>query len=386
MPADRFDYLIVGAGLTGSVLAERIASQLGKRVLVVDRRAHIAGNAHDYHDAHGVLVHEYGPHLFHTNSERVWAYLSRFTAWHPYEHRVLAEVDGRRVPVPFNLTSLRALFPPGQAARLEGLLKARFGEGAKVPILKLREDAASAADLSDRDRTDLRALADFIYEKVFYGYTVKQWGLTPEQLGPTVMARVPVHVSEDDRYFQDTFQALPRDGYAAMVARILDHPHIRVETGVDFREAERTVRFDRLIYTGPIDAFFDHAHGLLPYRSLRFEFVHDASPFFQERAQVNFPNAHPYTRITEFKHATGQAVDGTTVAYEYPQPHVPGENEPYYPIPVDENRALYARYAADAAKLDTVVLAGRLADYQYYNMDQAVARALSVFEKAIARP
>src|SRR5690606_34112455 len=213
-----YDYLIVGAGLTGSVLAERLASQLGRRVLVIDRRSHLAGNAHDRLDAHGVLIHQYGPHLFHTNSARVWDYLSQFTDWHPYEHRVVAEVDGVRVPVPFNLTSLHALFPSAQAERLERLLKARYGDEVKVPILKLRETAAErTGGLSARDADDLRALADFIYEKVFYGYTLKQWDLTPEQLGPTVMARVPVHISRDDRYFQDTYQALPAKGYTALV-------------------------------------------------------------------------------------------------------------------------------------------------------------------------
>ncbi len=381
-----YDYLIVGAGLTGSVLAERLASQLGRRVLVIDRRSHLAGNAHDRLDAHGVLIHQYGPHLFHTNSARVWDYLSQFTDWHPYEHRVVAEVDGVRVPVPFNLTSLHALFPSAQAERLERLLKARYGDEVKVPILKLRETAAErTGGLSARDADDLRALADFIYEKVFYGYTLKQWDLTPEQLGPTVMARVPVHISRDDRYFQDTYQALPAKGYTALVEALLDHPHIEVETGVDFEQARDAFRFDRLVYTGPIDAFFDYLHGPLPYRSLRFDFVHHEAPFFQERTQVNFPNAPgdgpAYTRITEFKHATGQRVPGTTVAVEYPQAHVPGENEPYYPIPLEANRERFARYAAEAARLASVTFAGRLADYQYYNMDQAVARALRVFEK-----
>lgn len=374
-----YDYLIVGAGLTGSVLAERIASELGRRVLVVDRRSHVAGNTFDRLDAHGVLVHQYGPHLFHTNAQRVVDYLSRFTEWHAYEHRVLAEVtalDGstQHVPVPFNLTALHATFPARQAERLEARLVAEYGAGAKVPILRLRET----------DDADLRALADYIYEQVFYGYTVKQWGLTPEELGPAVMGRVPVHVSRDDRYFQDAFQALPRDGYTAMAERILDHPNIHVETGADFADVRDHVRFDRLVYTGPIDAFFDYVHGPLPYRSLRFEFEWHPEAFFQERTQINYPNRHAYTRITEFKHATGHASDGTTVAREYPEAHEPGRNEPYYPVPMDANRARYAAYAADAEKLASVLFAGRLADYKYYNMDQAVARALRVFEKGVA--
>lgn len=380
------DVVVVGAGLTGAVLAERMASELGKRVLVLDRRDHIAGNAHDRFDEHGVLIHQYGPHLFHTNSDAVWNYLSGFTAWRPYEHRVLAEVDGKRVPVPFNLTSLHALFPAADAERLEGLLARRFGMESKVPILRLRE-AASGDDpsLSRADRAHLSLLADYIYEKVFFGYTVKQWDLTPEELGPTVMGRVPVHVSRDDRYFQDRHQAVPLEGYTAMVGRILAHPNIRVELGVDFEDVRDAVGSRHLVYTGPVDEFFHYRYGPLPYRSLRFDFVHHDAPYFQETAQVNFPNrpgeGPAYTRISEFKHATGLAERGTTVAYEYPQPHVPGENEPYYPIPLPENRELHALYLAEVGDLSgAVTFAGRLADYQYYNMDQAVARALKVFQ------
>ncbi|MEL6611644.1 MAG: UDP-galactopyranose mutase [Bacteroidota bacterium] len=383
----RYDYLIVGAGLTGSVLAERLASQLGKRVLVIDRRAHPGGNVYDEDDEHGVRVHRYGPHLFHTNSETVVRYLSQFTAWHPYEHRVLGRIadhDGveRLVPVPFNLASLHALYPKDQADRLEARLLATYGEGANVPILKLRETADP----------DLHALAEFVYERVFYGYTLKHWGCPPDALGPHVTARVPVRVSRDDRYFQDDFQALPRDGYTAMVERILDHPGIDLETGVAFEDARDTVRFNRLIYTGPIDAFFDEAYGALPYRSLRFHFEHTAAVdldgelgargFAQPVAQVNHPALDvPFTRVTEFKHATGQRIAGTTVAREFPEAYTPGTNEPYYPVPAAANRAQYARYVAEAASLASVTFAGRLADYKYYNMDQAVARALSVFER-----
>ncbi len=383
-----YDLLIVGAGLTGAVLAERAASQLGLSVLVLDRRPHVGGNTFDPLDETGVRVHRYGPHFFHTNSAKVWDYLSEFTAWHPYEHRVLAEIEGQRVPVPFNLTSLHALFPVAQAERLERLLVGTYGAEAKVPILKLRETAGADPTLSARDRADLAALADYIYERVFYGYTVKQWDLEPEALGSAVMGRVPVHISRDDRYFQDTYQALPADGYAAMVERMLAHPNIHVETGVDFHEAEGGVSFHRLIYTGPIDVFFEEAYGPLPYRSLRFEFEPHDAPFVQECAQVNFPNrpgeGPDYTRITEVKHATGQVVDGTVLCVEYPRAHTPGQTEPYYPIPMESTRAQYAKYAAEAAKEARTIFAGRLADYKYYNMDQAVGRALSVFDRELA--
>ncbi len=383
MPKSKhYDFLIVGAGLTGAVLAERLASQLGKRVLVVDRRPHIAGNAYDTHDEYGVLIHRYGPHLFHTNSVQIWNYLSQFTDWHPYEHRVLAEIDGQQVPVPFNLTSLHRLLPSAQAVRLEQLLAARYGMECKVPILKLREDAHVARDLVKRDAEDLRWLADYIYNNVFYGYTTKQWGLTPEELGPSISGRVPVHVSWDDRYFQDTHQALPEKGYTALVRSLLDHGKIDVETKTSFEDAASAVAFDHVIYSGPIDEYFDYAHGALPYRSLRFEFEHFEIPLFQSATQVNYPNAHDYTRITEFKHATGQQNPGTTVVREFPQAHRPGETEPYYPIPLDDHYRLYQKYAAEVGKEGAnVTFVGRLADYKYYDMDQAVGRALAVFRK-----
>jgi UDP-galactopyranose mutase len=374
-----YDWLIVGAGYSGAVLAERIATELDQRVLVVDKRGHIAGNAFDYLDEAGVLVHKYGPHFFHTNSPRVFEYLSRFTNWHAYEHRVLAMVDGRLVPVPFNLTSLKMLVPGLKGQRLQEALLSKYGLDTKVPILRMREENTG----------ELRWLADYIYEKVFYGYTTKQWGLTPEQLAPSVTARVPIHVSYDDRYFQDTYQAMPAEGYTSLFARIFDHPNIEVRLNSDYRDVMQHERFNRMIYTGPIDSFFDHAHGELPYRSLRFELDTLNRKKFQEVCQVNFPNDHDYTRITEFKHSTSglgiNASERTTIAREFPQAHVAGSTEPFYPIPKDDYREIAERYKADAAKLNgSVVFCGRLADYQYYNMDQVVARALMVFEQEVA--
>lgn len=369
----RFDYLIVGAGFSGATLAERIASQLDKRVLLLDRRNHIGGDAHDYYDEDGVLVHRYGPHIFHTNDARVWNYLSQFTEWRPYHHRVLGVVEGKKVPVPFNLNSLHALFAREQAARLETELLNQYGLGAKVPILKLRQSSSR----------EVAALAEYVYEKVFRGYTVKQWGLTPEQLSPSVTARVPVVLSRDDRYFQDRYQAMPRLGYSALFQRMLAHPNIKLLLNTDYREVVGEVKFERLIYTGPIDAFFDYAQGRLPYRSLRFQRAHHGRARVQEAAVINYPNEHAFTRIVEFKHMTGQRATGSTTFTEYPQEYVEGENEPYYPVPREENAEIHARYEAEAAKLPSVVFAGRLADYRYYNMDQAVARALLVFEKDI---
>ena len=370
----KVDWLIVGAGFTGLVVAERIASQLGKKVLVVERRDHIGGNAYDHYDANGILVHRYGPHLFHTNSEKVWRYLSRFTEWHPYHHKVLAQVDGKKVPIPFNLNSLHALFSPGYASKLEELLLKHYGSGNKVPILKLRREASG----------ELYILAEYIYEKLFYGYNLKQWGLTPEELGPGVSGRVPVHISRDDRYFQDRYQAVPKHGYTRMFQRMANHPNIKVLLNADYREIEGEVRFDGMVYTGLSDEFFEYMYGELPYRSLRFEFNYHLVDAYQEVAQLNFPNEHSYTRISEYKHITGQHAYGTTVSIEYPEAYSRKRNLPYYPVPREENRKRYNLYLAEAQSLRKKVLfAGRLADYKYYNMDQAVARALDVFEKHV---
>jgi UDP-galactopyranose mutase len=369
----KVDYLIVGAGFTGATLAERLASA-GKRVLVVDRRDHIGGNAYDEYDPHGVLVHRYGPHIFHTNSKKVWDYLSQFTEWRPYYHRVRAVVEGKEIPLPFSLASLRALFSPRLADKLEEKLIAHYGYGARVPILRLREE----------EDPDLRFLADYVYRNVFEGYTLKQWGLRPEELSPTVTARVPVLVSYDTRYFQDTYQAMPKEGYTALFRRMLAHPNIKVLLGADWREVEGEVRFDRLVFTGPIDEFFGYLHGPLPYRSLRFVLEHHPLPYVQEVGTVNYPNEHPYTRTTEFKHLTGQDyLPHTTLAYEYPEAYEPGRNEPYYPVPREENEERLKLYLKEGEKLKTVFFAGRLGDYRYYNMDQAVARALKLFEEVV---
>ena len=371
----KFDWFIIGAGYSACVLAERIATQLEQRVLIVEQRHHIGGNAYDYYNEHGILVHKYGPHIFHTKSKPVWNYLSQFTDWRPYYHQVLGVVEGKTVPIPFNLNSLYDLFPPHYAEKLEGMLLAHFGFGKKVPILKLKESSSG----------DLSFLADYIYDHVFLHYTQKQWNLRPEDLDSGVTARVPIYISRDNRYFQDPYQAMPKRGYTEMFRRMIDHPNIKVLLNTDYREVIDEVSFERAICTGPVDAFFDYAHGELPYRSLDFRFETLDQAQFQSVGTVNYPNDYSFTRITEQKHLTGQVSNKTTIIKEFPQTYIPGRNDPYYPIPRSENRDRLSCYLKEIKKLNgRVLFAGRLAEYKYYNMDQAVTRALGIFEKEIA--
>jgi UDP-galactopyranose mutase len=374
----KYDVMVCGAGFTGAVIAERLATQLNKRVLLIDRRNHIGGNAYDQPNEVGVLIHQYGPHIFHTNSERVAQYLSQFTSWIPYEHRVRGWVDGQFIPLPINLTSIEMIFGKDEGRRIAKLLTDEFGTEVKVPILKMRES----------ETRDVRLVADLIYEKVFLHYTMKQWGLRPDELDPSVSARVPVHLSADNRYFQDHFQKMPTEGYTPLFRRMLDHPLIEIRLQTSFGSAIQDEKVGLVVFTGPIDEFFDRRHGPLPYRSLRFEFeTHRTSDLLQGVGTENYPtpaHEHPYTRSTEFRFLTSQDdVDATTRVFEYPEAYSPGVNEPYYPIPREENRRLYRKYEDDARSLRSVVFAGRLADYQYYNMDQAVGRALACFEKQL---
>ncbi|MBA3778081.1 MAG: UDP-galactopyranose mutase [Chloroflexi bacterium] len=358
-----FDYLIVGAGFSGSVLAERLASQLGARVLVVERRNHVGGNAYDHFDDAGVLVHRYGPHIFHTNSRQIFDYLSQFTGWRQYEHRVLASVDGQLLPIPINLDTVNRLY------------------GTNFTSFELEKFFASVAEKRNPVRTSedvvVSTVGRELYEKFFRGYTRKQWGLDPSELDASVTARIPTRTNRDDRYFGDAFQAMPLHGYSRLFERMLSHPLIHVLLNTDFREVRDVLPYRRLIYTGPIDEFFDHRLGRLPYRSLRFEF----ETLEQERVQpvgtVNFPNDHAYTRVTEFKHLTGQEHARTTIVYEYPQ----AAGDPYYPVPRKENAELYSRYEKLAADTPGVTFVGRLATYKYYNMDQCVGQALAAFKK-----
>ncbi|KYD26379.1 UDP-galactopyranose mutase [Geobacillus stearothermophilus] len=380
-----FDYIIIGAGFAGSVLAERIATQLNKKVLMIEKRNHVGGNAYDSYDSQGVLIHNYGPHIFHTKIKKVWDYLSNFTDWYLYHHKVLGVIDGQKVPIPFNLNSINQLFPKNLAERLEKKLIENFGYNKKVPILKLREV----------EDTDLKFLADYIYEKVFLGYTTKQWGVTPEELDPSVTGRVPVYISRDDRYFQDPYQGMPKEGYTKLFERMLDHENIKILLNTDYKEVLQ-FNFEtgeaslfgqkfggKIIYTGPIDYFFDYKFGQLPYRSLNFVFEQFNQKQVQEVGTVNYPNDYNFTRITEFKHLTNQSSDKTTTVKEFSQEYIPGENIPYYPIKNENNLELYRQYKEEARKYDNLIFIGRLAEYQYYDMDMVVAKALRLFEERI---
>lgn len=369
----KYDWLVVGAGFTGAVFAERMASQVGKRVLVIDSRTTLGGNAHDRRDESGVLRHVHGPHLFHTNSAAVYGYLSRFTEWMPYEHRVRTMIDGRLVPLPFTFASIEACFPAAAADRIKRKLLAVYGPDANVPVLKLRE----------RREPEIREFAEFVWESVYRGYTQKQWGVLPETLSPAVTGRVPVRTGYDDRYFQDRFQGQPREGYTRLFERLLGHAGIDLRLGCGLEDLGGDVGYDRMLYTGPLDAFFGHEFGQLPYRSLAFEFRSHEAARFQPVATVTYPGAEPFTRITDFGHLCEGERMSTTIAVEYPEAFRPGENEPYYPMPCDEAERLRDAYVARAAACGPRVLfAGRLGDYRYVNMDQAVARALVVARRA----
>jgi len=358
--------LVVGAGYAGSVMARELADA-GHRVLVIDKRPHLAGNAYDELDAHGVLVHRYGPHIFHTNGERIFQYLSRFTEWRPYEHRVRGVVNGVAYPFPINRDTLNRLYD----LDLDEAGAAAFFERVREP----REPVLTSEDVV------LNSVGRDLYEKFFLNYTRKQWGLDPSELKSGVAARIPVRTNTDDRYFTDTFQAMPLHGYTKMFEAMLDHPNISVELDVDFVEVRQRQDFEHIVYTGPIDAYFDYRYGHLPYRSLRFEHEHlPDTERFQETGTVNYPNDHAYTRITEFKHLTGQQHAGTSIVREYPQ----AKGEPYYPVPRAPNERLFQRYHALAQQERGVTFVGRLAQYRYYNMDQVVGAALVAAKKLLA--
>jgi UDP-galactopyranose mutase len=358
-----YDWLIVGAGFAGSVLAERIASQRGERVLIIDRRPHIGGNAYDCLDSSGVLIHQYGPHIFHTNSEMIFNYLSNFTRWRAYEHRVLASVDSKLVPIPINLDTVNKLY--GLSLTSEEL-EQFFAERAE-PVEEIRTSEDVVVSKVGRD----------LYEKFFRGYTRKQWGVDPSELDKSVTARVPTRTNRDDRYFGDKFQFMPERGYTAMFERMLRHPNISVMLGTDFNEVRDSIGYNRLIYTGPIDEFFGYRFGKLPYRSLRFEHRQLQTEWHQPVAVVNYPQTEQYTRVTEYKHLTGQQHPTTSITYEYPA----ATGDPYYPIPRPENAELLRRYEQLARTVPDVWFVGRLATYRYYNMDQVVGQALATFTR-----
>lgn len=373
--------IIVGAGLSGATAA-RLFAEGGYDVIVMDKRPYIGGNAYDTIDKNGILIQPYGPHIFHTDIKEVFDFLSRFTEWNKYEHKVLARVrKDKLVPVPFNLTGLRSIFPSDKAERIEKVLVEEIGIDNKVPILKLKQ----------HKNAEIREFADYVYKHIFYIYTLKQWGFKPEQLGEAVMNRVPVYVSHEDRYFTDTYQYMPKQGFTEMISNILRHPHIKLKLGMDAKQEialkDGTVyfggkKFDgTLIYTGCVDELFDYKYGVLPYRSLKFKFETKKESSYQPSAVVNYTTSHSFTRISEFTKFTCEPMDNTVIVKEYPKKFKKGKNSPYYPIPIEKNYEHYAKYEEEAKQYKELYLLGRLATYKYINMDVAVKKAMELYEE-----
>lgn len=358
-----FDYLIVGAGFAGSVLAERLATRSNKKVLIIDKRSHIGGNAYDHYNEEGILVHKYGPHIFHTNSKDVFDYLSQFTEWRSYEHRVLASVDGQLVPMPINLDTINKLY----GLNLTSFQLEEWFESVaeKVPVIRTSEDVV------------VSKIGRELYEKFFRNYTRKQWAMDPSELDKSVTSRVPTRTNRDNRYFTDTYQAMPLHGYTKMFENMLAHPNIKIMLNTDYREIMNVIPYKEMIFSGPVDEYFDYKFGKLPYRSLEFKHETLNTETFLPTAVVNYPNEHAYTRITEFKYLTGQKHAKTSVVYEFPR----SEGDPYYPVPRPENAELYNKYKKLADQTPNVHFVGRLATYKYYNMDQVVAQALTLYKK-----
>ena len=375
------DFIVVGSGLAGVVVAEQIASKLNKKVLIIEKRDHIGGNCFDHKDDNNILIHKYGPHLFHTNHKEVVDYLSKFTSWDIYNHEVLAYIDGKKVPIPFNFNTLYEVFPNQKAKALEAKLLETYDYNSKIPILELKKS-------TDKD---LQFLADFIYEKIFLNYTAKQWGMKPEEMDSAVTARVPVFIGRDNRYFNDSYQMLPKDGYTKMIENMLNYKNIKIMLNTDFQEIctlkdKDFYLFDKkfdgkVIYTGQIDKLFDYKFGDLPYRSVNMQFETIEKDFYQEKTTVNYPNDYDFTRITEFKHIHPINTSKTTILKEYPQEYVRNKNTPYYPIFTNENQNKYNQYLEYSKEFKNLILVGRLAEYKYYDMDDIVKKALEVFKE-----
>lgn len=363
--------LVVGCGLSGAIIANKIANELNEEVLIIDSKNHIAGTCYDYKDENGITVHQYGPHIFRTSSKEIWDFLSRYAKWRPFMHRVLGVIDGIEVPIPFNLDSLYKVFSPNLAAKLEDKLIQNFGFNKKVPILELRKT----------NDEDLHFLAEYIYEKVFLGYTLKQWGFTPEQLDPSVTGSVPVYISRDCRYFQEKYQGIPEDGYTAMFEKMLNHPLITVQLNTKFEDIRSDIEYDRLFYTGAIEEFFDYKHGALPYRSLNIQFKTYNEELFQNAPVVNYPENYDFTRITEYKYFLNEQSDKTVLSFEYPEDFELGKNDRIYPILNPKNQAIYDMYLQDAKKLPNVYFLGRLGAYRYYDMNRTIAGAFDTFNE-----
>ena len=360
--------LVVGAGFSGAVIARLLADH-GEEVLVIDKKEHIAGNSYDYTDENGIKIHKYGSHIFHTNNEKVWDFIKNFTDFNTYMHKVVAVIDGIETTIPFNINTLYDVFPESLARRLEEKLLKAFEYNKKVPILEFQKQADN----------DLKFLANYVYEKVFLHYTNKQWGNSPDEVDSAVTARVPVYISCDDRYFQDKYQGIPTGGYTKVVERILRHPNISIKLNTDYKDLSG--KFDRIFYTGSIDEFFEYKYGELPYRSVYFKLETHNHEHYQSNAVVNYPCNYDFTRIHEYKYYLNDISPKTVIAKEYSEFFENGKNERYYPIPKDENTALYNKYLEEAKKLSNVYFLGRLGDYKYYNMDQAIGRAIELFEE-----
>ena len=376
-----YDYLIIGAGFAGSVIAQQLASKKNKKVHIIERRDHIGGNCYDEIDRSGVIVHRYGPHLFHTDNTQVFEYLEGFGEWQEYMHKVIAHVDGENIAIPFSFTTLDQVFDKDKADALKAKLIEQYGENQKVSVLELRKASDS----------DLKALGDFVFEKIFVNYTAKQWGISAEEIDPSVLARVPVLTNYDTRYFQDKHQSIPKEGYTKLFEKMLEHPNISLSLGEEALDRvtikSNQIYLDgesfagKVVFTGMVDELFGYALGKLPYRSLRLGFEVVDTEYYQEGAVINYPNEHDYTRITEFKHIHPAKSLQTTILKEYPQEYIPGDNTPYYPIPTDESKVIYGQYQELAAKVENLILLGRLAEYRYYDMDDIVARALEIYEE-----
>ena len=377
------DYIVVGAGFAGSVIANKIATELDKKVLIIEKRPHVGGNCFDFKDENNIRVHKYGPHLFHTNNKNVVSFLSQFTKFENYNHMVLAYIDGQNVNIPFNFNTLHQLFPKNLAEKFEATLLKHYAFNDKVPILELKKS----------DDEDLKYLADYIYEKMFVNYTAKQWGVKPEEIDATVTARVPVFVGRDNRYFNDKYQMLPKEGYTKIFENMLQHDNIKLLLQTAFSEVcelkdNKLYLFGsefkgKVIYTGPIDALFEYKYGALEYRSIDLQFETVDKEQYQEVAVVNYPNNYDFTRITEFKHMHTVTTTKTTILKEFPQKYFPGESTPYYPVFTDENAKRYDAYKKQASAIENLILVGRLAEFKYYDMDDVIERALEVYKTKI---
>jgi len=361
--------LVVGCGFSGATIARKMAEELNEKVIIIDAKDHIAGNAYDYRNKNGIMIHKYGSHIFHTNLENVWEFVSRFASFNTYMHKVIALIDGIETTIPFNMRTLYDVFPETMAKRMEEKLLSNFEYNKKIPILEFQK----------QDDADLKFLANYVYEKVFLHYTTKQWGVNPNEVDGAVTARVPVYVSCDERYFQDKYQGLPFVGYTETIKNMLNHPNIEVYLNTRFEDFSEG--YDRLFYTGSIDEFFNYKYGQLPYRSVKFKLEELDMPYYQSNSVVNYPCSYDFTRIHEYKYYLNDLSDKTVIAKEYSEAFELGKNERYYPIPNDDNTALYQKYLDEAKQLKNTYFLGRLGDYKYYDMDKAINRALELFEE-----